>query len=368
MSRFNRLVLHSIPSLIAISLLELVNVQVYLHGPVSKNSLLLLGWLVLQMIPGFFFGYISDRHIRRKILIIAQALGLIGGTILLIFGFELWVLAFIALTFNPMPVARAAFIDNFPEHSLVKLLAFTFLAQYIPWLFFDYIAQFDYRHFVVFILGLLALNTVFTIFWFIDNYDHNSTKHVSVFAIKTRIPVLLALGAFTLAEATFYILWAHLEEAPQLQAWQSTITYGTIGGILISMLYKRLPHISIITLCYSIGCVATLIVLIRCFIHNNAHCGDIFLNSMSFFSILGGLYLSFVGVSVIDMFGPKNKGVASAMIEFGDTIATFAAPIITFLLGKNLFGIMIVITVLYAIAAMLQRACEYSLAKVRYEK
>jgi MFS family permease len=359
---YSRLILHAIPSLLAIILIELVNIQVYVHGPLSKHELLLLGWLVLQMIPGFVFGYISDRHYRRVTLIVTQIFGFIGGILLSVFGFEIWVLVLIALTFNPMPVARAAFIDNFPQYSLLKLIAITFLAQFLPWAFFDIIAPIDPKYFVFFILGILGLNILLTIFWFKDDYDRKMHEHVSLRAIKTKVPILLTLTAFTLAETTFYITWSLFEETPSLQNWQAIIQYATLIGILISMLYKRLPHFSVITLFYSIGAGMLLTVLLRCGKSHGSDCSSLFINAMSYYSVIGGLYLSFVTVAVIELFGPRYKGVGSAMIEFGDTIATFIAPLITLILKLNILGISITVTLLYIVAAITQRRAEYTLA------
>ena len=55
MHKRTALFLHAIPALVAISLVQVVNIQVYLHSPVAHSKGLLLGWLVLQIIPGFVF-------------------------------------------------------------------------------------------------------------------------------------------------------------------------------------------------------------------------------------------------------------------------------------------------------------------------
>lgn len=357
LQKYQGIILHAVPSLIAISLLETVNIQVYLHGPISQGPLLLLAWLTLQMIPGFVFGYISDQYYRKMTLIISQALGLIGGIVLAIYGFEIWVLVLIALTFNPMPVARAAFLDNFPQHSTMKLISITLIAQYLPWAFYDYLAKFHYQTIVFGTLGVLALNIALTVVWFKDAYDKKELMHKKPTNFPNKVPILLTLIAFTLAETTFYILWTFLEETPGFHSWQSIITYGTLIGISMAMMYNRLPHISIITLFYSIGTGFMLAVLARC-IFSSLPCNETYVTAMSCFSIIGGLYLPFVTVAVIDMFGPKHKAMGSAMIEFSDTIASFVAPITSFLIHEEVYVIVIISLILCTLAAIIQRLSE----------
>lgn len=357
LKKYSEIILHSFPSLIAIILVEVVNVQVYLHGPVSQSQWLLLGWLVLQMIPGFVFGYISDRYFRKFVLIVSQILGLIGGALLAIYGYENWVLILIGLTFNPMPVARAAFLDNFPQYSALKLVAITFLAQYLPWAFFTYLSKINYQTIIYCILGVLALNTILTMFWFKDDHDKNKVAHENMFTIKYKLPIILTLLAFTLSETGFYLVWAFLEITPSFQSWQSITSIGTLIGISLAMLYNRLPHISVITLFYSIGAGILLSVFFRCLIMPST-CDETFVSAMSNYSIVGGLYLPFVTIAVINMFGSKYKAVGSATIEFGDTIASFIAPITSFLVNDKVSSIVLILVCLYICAGIIQRYSE----------
>lgn len=347
------LFLHSVPSLVAISLLELVNIQVYIHGPVGGSATILFTWLLVQMIPGLLFGYISDRHYRKLALIVSQALGLVGGSVLAIYGFELWVLYLIAAVFNPMPVARAAFLDNFPNVSTMKLIAITFFAQYIPWSFYNLFTHYSYQVVVSWILCVLLINIILTAFFFQDQYDHSKNKKERAVIKK---PIAFTLVAFVLVEMTFYLLWELLEESPSLQSWQGMTNYGTIIGISISMMYNRLPHRSIITLLYSIGAGILLIILTSCLL--GKPCQQTYITAMVCFTVIGGLYLPFVTDGVIDMSGCRHKAVASAMIEFGDTVASSLAPLVGIAVHFNTFFVVIISFVLCCTAALLQRRSE----------
>jgi MFS family permease len=359
LKKYHRILCQAVPSLIAISIVEVVNVEVYLVGPVSKSALMLFVWIILQMVPGFLFGYISDCNFRKASLIICQLLGLVGGLILSLFGFEIWVLILIALTFNPLPVARAALLDHFPQHSPVKLVAITFLAQYIPWAFFDFFMVIPYKIVIFCTLGLLGINTILTIFLFKDDVSklHKEENTNKINILKRNSNLIFTLGAFILAETTFYLLWAYLEFNPQGPSWLSMTTFATLIGIIIAMLYHRLPHLSIITLFYSIGGAITIIALTHCIL-NKALCEYSLLTSMQYYGIIGGLYLPFVTDAVIKIVGPRRRALGSAMIEFGDTISSFSAPILNIIFKQSSISILITIVCFYVLASCLQKFAE----------
>ena len=352
----------AIPSLIAICIVEIVNIQVYLSGPVADGgtSMLFL-WITLQMIPGFLFGYISDQQFRKASLIICQLLGLVGGLILYIFGFEFWVIVLIALSFNPIPVARAALLDHFPQHSTVKLVAITFLAQYFPWIFYAKIAALGYKTVIFWVLGILAANIILTVFLFKKDSEKKEVLDIrhKMQLFRKNSPLICTIFAFTLAEAAFYLLWAYLEYNPQGQTWFSTSNLATVIGISIAMLYTRLPHISIITLFYSIGAAATLMALVHSFSSPSLSEANL-LTSMTFYCIIGGLYLPFVTDGVIKMLGNRRRAIGSAIIELGDTVAVFFAPLLNLLFQQSPLNISLAIFAFFAIATILQKSAERS--------
>lgn len=349
----------AIPSLIAISTVEIVNIQVYLSNPISQGgAFMLFLWISLQMIPGFFFGYISDHNYRKPTLIICQLLGVVGGLILLTFGFEFWVLILIALTFNPLPVARAALLDHFPQYSTVKLVAITYIAQYFPWMFFAFFSKLPNNSVVLYILGILFLNIILTMFLFKDKNKKEHENHETKTEIIRKNPALMyTLIAFVCAEAGFYLLWAFFEYNPIGHVELSTTNLGTIFGIGIAMLYTRLPHISIITLFYSIGAVVTILAFLHCF-GNCASCSNNLFSSMNFYCIIGGLYLPFVTDGVIRMLGARHKAFSSALIELGDTVSAFFAPFLNIFIEQNARNVLISVMVFYIAASLFQKRAE----------
>jgi len=356
----HKMIALAIPSLIAIILLELINAQIYYYGPFGEKEHLFTCWNLLQLVPAFLFGYISDRHYRKKALVVSQILGLVGGIILYTFGIKTWVLIFIALTFNPLPVARAALLDNFPQYPALKLVAITFLAQNLPWAFFNQIGRFSLNSLVVFTFSILFINVILTYFFFVDRQDlmHPKVKvdHYKIFN-KSNRRIAYTLLAFTLSELTFYLVWVFIEHSDGYYIWLNLTTLGALIGIFCAMLYNRLPHMSIITLFYTIGFGISVVAIFTCMM-GVFSCGVSLLSAISHYCVVGGLYLPFVTEAVINMVGTRHKAVGAALIEFADTIALVAAPFILFALSKYPLGILFLTATLCLCAAIFQKRAE----------
>lgn len=78
----------SFPPLLAITITEIVNVEMSAHTPFPHGNWNNVIWQILQGFAGWVFGWVSDKHWRQNVLIIAQLLGAIGGVALIIFGFS----------------------------------------------------------------------------------------------------------------------------------------------------------------------------------------------------------------------------------------------------------------------------------------
>jgi MFS family permease len=351
----------ALPALIAISLLQLVTLSIYLHGPVSNGTGMFLIWNTLQIIPAFVFGYISDKNYRKTSLLVSQCLGLMGGMVLYVFGAKSWVLILIALTFNPMPVARAALLDNFPQHSTLKLVAITFIAQNLPWAFYKTLSLVSFDAITQFTLIALAANFLLTLGLFKDKKDQIHPKveqKGSLEMIGKDHRIWKTFIAFTLAELTFYLLFVFVESRSGDLLWLDFTTIGTLIGILIVMVYQRLPHMSIITLLYSIGAGMAVVALTIC--NKGAlSCENSLLSAMSHYAVIGGMYLPFVTDAMIKMFGPRHKALGSAVIEFGDTAAIFLAPLLQLALKPTPSASLLTILLLYAVATVLQKSAEH---------
>lgn len=361
-SKFNSVKLfnHTIPLLLTIIIMELITIEISL-APIYKTTAYHIIWLFLQLVPGFALAYLSDRNKRKKILIISQCLGIIGIILLAKFGFNPWVLAFVAITFNPTPIARAAFIDNYPQHSILKLISITFLAQWIPWTFINYIPKIDYTIVLYILLAVQSLNTVLSFLFFKDKYDYvnHDEKHPYPWEILIRKKAILyTIVAFILAELTFYLVWLFLENHPRMHSWLSITTLATLIGICIALLYKHIPHMSIITLLYGIGAGFMLVSFVICLSYPSSSCDNRLINSIINYSVVGGIYLPFVADAVITMSGEKHKAIGAAFIELGGAIATILSPLICIMINLNSNRLLLIIAIIYILAMFSQRHAE----------
>ena len=340
------------PSVVAIMLVEVVNILMFGQGPIEGNIFYLLVWLVMQSAAGFFFGYLSDFKIRKNVLVLSQVLGFVGGLILFFFELKIWVIVLIALIFNPLPVARAALLDNFKKVSPTRIIGLSFFAQFLPWVFFSFINQFHYQKAVVWVLLALAINIFLTIFMFKDSFDEGTTHHSKRHLFNSKL--LLVMLAFILSETTFYTVWDYLEYAPQIRSWVSVTTFGTLFGIVIAMIYPRLPHIAIISLCYFLGAATTLDAIYEG--GGSFQTGAVLLvSSIGVYAKVGGLYLPFVADLVIEHVGPKHRAFGSALIEFCGTIATLVAALINICFKMSPIALLWVLTFFYLTAGLAQR-------------
>jgi MFS family permease len=376
--KYKNLLTHAIPSLIAIIISGIVDVEIFLHNPFdaavkewfvdhqTQETMKRIGWSFLQIFPAFIFGFISDHYHRRKMLILSQLLGVLGGVFLWIFKFETWVIFFIGLTFNPLSVARAAMLDNYPKISALKVIAVTYIAKNIAWVLMSLYSDISFERALYYLLPVLLGNAILMYFVQKDKFDNKAAiEELSNASLikQNKIPIFLTLAALSIAETTFYILWIYLESGtaqPVLnvhEKWLSITALGTLLGTSFSMFYRKIPHFSIITILYSAG-AGIMFVAILCTKQLQLSYDDNLMSAMSHYCVIGGIYLPFVTDAFIELSGAKRKATGSAFSEMGDAIALFLASIFAIFVGIDAFSMLINIMGLYIFATILQRCAE----------
>lgn len=348
----------SVPTIIAIIISELIILQIYLYKNLETDRFLVL-WRIAQLIPVFIFAYISDRQYRKGALVISHLLGLCVGSILWLLGQPFWALILAGLIFNPISVARAALLDNFPQYSSVKLVSITYFALYIPWIFYDRLAKIPLNIFVVVTLILLLTNALITIFLFKDRQDvakSNHSLHSAV--IRNNIQkIVLMIFAFILSQMTIEIVWSLIHHLGDVNEWMDLTNYGFLFGFACAVFYKKLPHMSIITLTYATGFGISLLAIIarKYGLYN---CEGAVFSSMSYFTVVAGVYLPFVTDGVISLFNPRRKAVASATIELASLIAVILSYLSILYITENFCYLPSFIALLFFFATFLQRRVE----------
>ncbi len=353
-----------IPSIIAIVAAETINVVMFKFGPIKDSIVYLLLWLVLQFLSGLIFAYISDQHFRKLALIWCQVFGVISGIILSIFDLQLFVMIIIGISFNPLPVARATLLDNFPKHSSLRIIAFTFIAQYAPWALFRWTGQINYKFIIWAVLIALAINILLTHFLLKDKYDDekeckNKLKFREVLhLIVTSKPLLFTLLAFILAESSFYLLMDYFEYMPQARSYFSIASFSTLLGFCISALWNAIPHKSIIAFCYLIGCATSLAIIFNIIFVKYDTINNALVLGIGVYAIVGGVYLPLVVDMFIKLLGSKHRAVGASLAELGDTVASFVGPASSLVTKINPLKAAGIFSFFFLFAAIFQKMAE----------
>ena len=299
-------------------------------------------------------------------------MGVVAGVVLLMFGLPIFVMVIIGL-FNPLPISRASLLDNFPRHSSLRIIALTYAAQYVTWIFFKWFKFFDYYFLIWLDLGLLFVNVFLTYFFFQDSYHRRyNPKGVKKFEfteiiklIFTSRPLMMILFAFVFAESGFYLLLDYFEYVPKAARYFSGASAATLMGIGIAILWSSIPHKSIVAVCYLLGAGVNLLVILNSLFFNADSDLSNLIAGMSTYALVGGLYLPMVVEMLIKLLGRDHKAVGASIAEFGDTIAAFVGPAINMVVAINAFSAAIILTVLYISAAITQRLAEKRFSMIK---
>lgn len=356
------LVIFGLPAALSILIFEFFSAQMFFFMKSDiPYSLEILRFIYI--IPAVFFAYISDKNYRKEVLLISHGLGLIACVFLYVFGLRFWTFCIFSIIFNPISVARAALLDNFPKSSPLKLMAFTFAIQNLTWIVFCVMVDSGLNpEQSIWILGSLLLFNAFLIFFFFkDNKDlfdkAHHTKHLE-FLQSLDIRWIYILIAVTLANITTYLVWGRIEKVGvELVSWFCLINTSLLLGSLSALLYKRLPHLSIVTLAYVTGACMVLICIFEHFF-GVFHHKRTFLNVMSHYFVLTGLYLPLVTDGIISIFGKHRKALGAVTIDFSQSCALIIAAVINPWIDFSFSRISFSVLGLLIIASVIQKICE----------
>ena len=316
---FFSFILHMLPGSISIIQVESLNVFMFTHSPIKSSNLYLLLWVLFQSGVGVIYAKISDKKHRKTVLVTVQIAGVFVCASLWSAG-DSWLIPLILVgAFNPLPVAKATLLDNFPQYSPLRIIALTYLFQYFPWSMFNYINSVNVSLFINFQIGILLVNSVLTYFFVKDNYSigHRLSQHPS---LKGKPKAIGVLVAFMFAEMSFFLIWAVLEHNTKLGIWFAPTTIGTLLGISFVMAYSKITHISIITLSY-LGCFGAMILAVYLFYAMGSNGSISAISMIASSSLFGGLFLPFVTDAIILHYGGKRKAFAASIVELFDSIA-----------------------------------------------
>ncbi len=233
------LIIHLLPAIIVISLFETIAIEVYLNTPISDSKIKFFVWRSAQAVGGFIIGYLSDKLCRKKILVITQILGVLILPFLLWQNFTVFPLFLIGFFFNPSPVARAALIDNFPKESKAKLIAITYIAQFIPWCFYLIIKGFSSVEVLITAAFILLLNSAISYLFFEDRKDnrkeHQSEINQEFIHKKSSKRAFYTLCALFPGQLVFFISDTFFEKLTSNAGLFSALGIGSLIGVIVGI-------------------------------------------------------------------------------------------------------------------------------------
>jgi len=349
-----------------IALYELIAIGIYLNAshPTKSNESELFGylfiWIFSQAIGSFLLGILSDRYCRRKMLIISLSWGAAFLPIIYFLTKSNFVLLMFGLGFSPSPIARASLVDNFPSESKLKLMCLTFVAQFIPWVFYMWIALIP--KLALFWLSFICLLTVLalSLFWFRDRRDKNlrhshGTIETSIHRhAKRRVSCILL--ALIFAQIIFFLTDSYFENISSSSGFYSALGIGSLLGTGLALFYRKTPHVSIITITYGLGFLLSIMPLISVLFLNIAEVNIKF--QIMVFSNLGGFYLPFIYDIILSNFSRSSRGTACGIVDLVISFSSLVGMTLTIYLHPKEIQLVLITTVLFLIATVVQKIGE----------
>lgn len=306
---------YALPGAISILQVQALDVFMYTQSEIGNSLTLFLGWILLQGIMGIVYAKISDGNKRKLILVLVQMLGVPICMSLYFFGHSEFIPMMLVAAFNPLSVAKATMLDNFPKKPPLKIIALTYFLQFLPWGFYDIIGNVNPKTFLAIQIPILIVNSFYTLVFVKDHYAvGNKVSHFQATKKRPRS----TLAAIFFAEAAFYLIWAVMESKGSIPNEFATTTLGTVTGILLILWYSNKPHFSLISLFYA-GCAAFVLF---------GFIPTISSLSLPFASLFGGMYLPLVTDSMILFYGGQHKAYAASLVEFVDSLSRVLGTVI----------------------------------------
>ncbi len=356
-----KLVLLALAPLLSIFLAQAIHVYLYLSFH-DKPIAVFIVWGFCQGIGNILIGYLSDQNCRKKLLIFTQSCGLIGLLIHLSNPSLFWLSTiFLGLCFNPMGVARASLVDNAPYISKVKLMALTFMTASIPWSLYPVMAKLGEVMLGQICLALFFLSLILSIGIFTDSRDARVRGHTPkklehlIHENQTRRFWWTLFAALPVTIA-FFFTDTVIEKYPNNAQFFGIEGLGCLFAAFLAFLYRKTPHISLLTVTYAVSFVLAIIP---------GSCEIVFPGNtfnaayqIIFFSVLGGFYTPFVYDVVLNASSANHRGIVCGIVEFLLTISAVISLIMIDVFNLGFGFILAVLPILALFSIFLQKQTE----------
>jgi len=306
-------------------------------------------------------GFLSDIFCRRRILIVMHLLAPVLLVLSYFYTSSLWVIVLFGLVYNPLSTIRANLVDNTQEYSRVKLISISFIVQFFPQTFVVLFQDLSKYTSLLLAIGGILISLILGLIFFFDRRDkklraQNYFSKIAFFLPKTSTRAIYTFIAFIPSQLAFFVSNNLLEAYTMKPQYYSILSFGALIGACISTLYKKTPHVSVLTIAYGFALMISLLPLGAKYIYGYEHL-DIPFMFVALGSVLG-FYISFVYDVILHSVSKNYRGTACGLLDF----VFGGASILILLLFKELsassFFALLLISIAYACAVVFQKAAE----------
>ncbi|MCF7852597.1 MAG: MFS transporter [Simkaniaceae bacterium] len=347
----------AIPVCIAIAMATVMSIKVHLH--LKESVIAYFSWVSFQALGAVFIGFASDLFCRKKIFILTQVFGIATLLLIILTKEAVLFLPILGLLFHPYSVGLAGMIDNFPQSSKVKIAAICFLAFLFPWVFYNYLFQYEVLiNFAALIV--LIVNIIFSAVFFFDRRDERVKHKLFQFHReihpKDRKKFLFTFLAFFFTQLAYFFINTFVETSILSEQFYIVLAMGSIVGCGFAFFYKKLPHVSILTITYGIAFFTSIIPLIYSYV-----LGPSTINATYIYVVvgcLGGFFIPFVYDVLVNSVSPTIRGTSCGLIEFNYSVPHLISALLLKSHFLTLGLLLVVIPLCYFFSVILQKRAE----------
>ena len=322
----------------------------------------LINWCNAAIALGaIFMGFLSDSLCRRKMLIFIHCVAPILLTLCYLMPTVSVFYVLLCFVYNPLSTVRANLIDNTQEYSKIKLISYSFMIQFLPDSFYVFFQDIHFDIAYLSAMGAMLLSLSVGLVFFFDRRDEK-IKHESMiakiafFAPQTRPRALLTFIAFIPTQIAYFISDNFLDADTLNPLYYSILSFGSLLGAGLSSLYKKTPHVSVLTIAYGVAFLVSVLPLGTEFLYGYRQ-----LNVPYMFIALGtllGFYISFVYDVILHSVAKHFRGTACGILDFVYSGASLITLISSSFLAQNLSWTLVAIAVAFAVALAVQKRAE----------